>query len=87
MALDYLLEKILYEHSELGEVSERVRMTLPYDQQRQWALRLLKAQGFGELTFQEQSQLFKKSPEALRQDYSRMSKALRDQFPDVGSFD
>jgi hypothetical protein len=84
-ALDYLLEKILYEHSGYGQVSEWVRKTLPYDQQRQFTLRLLSAQDFGELSFEEQSLLFRKSPEALRQDRSRMSRAVRKQFPDVDS--
>jgi hypothetical protein len=84
-ALDYLLEKILYEHSGFGEVSEWVRKTLPYDQQRQFTLRLLHAQDFGELSLQEQSLLFGKSQEALRQDRSRMSRAVRKQFPDIDS--
>jgi hypothetical protein len=84
-ALDYLLEKILYEHSGFGEVSEWVRKNLPYDQQRQFTLRLLSAQDFGELLLEEQSLLFRKSPEALRQDRSRMSRAVRKQFPDVDS--
>jgi hypothetical protein len=84
-ALDYLLEKILYDHSGYGQVSEWVRKHLPYDQQRQFTLRLLSAQDFGELSLQEQSLLFGKSPEALRQDRSRMSRAVRKQFPDVDS--
>jgi hypothetical protein len=84
-ALDYLLEKILYEHSGFGEVSEWVRKTLPYDLQRQFTLQLLSAQDFGELSLHEQSMLFGKSREALRQDRSRMSRAVRKQFPDVGS--
>jgi hypothetical protein len=57
-----------------------VRTNLPYDQQQMFTLELLKAQGFGALTFREASLLFWKTPEALRPDYIRMRRAVDQQF-------
>jgi hypothetical protein len=45
-----------------------------------FTLELLKAQGFGALTFREASLLFRKTPGALRQDSIRMRRAVNQQF-------
>jgi hypothetical protein len=82
-ALERLLEKVLYEHSEYSEVAEWVQQHCTYQERRLHALLILREQGFGALTLEEMGHLFGETPAAVRQQAKRLRDKLRAQFPDL----